>query len=75
MALSLKELGARITKARKRKGYSQEQLSELAGLSVSQLGRVERGTKCINLITLAQICKRQIATDRFQGNKESTVPG
>ena len=52
-----KEIGARIRKQRKEKELSQEQLSELIGISLSFLGHIERGTRMASVETLARICK------------------
>lgn len=48
-------IGERIREARKKKGWSQEKLSEEIDLATAFLSRVERGRSQINLKRLAQI--------------------
>lgn len=48
-------IGERIREARKRKGWSQEKLSEEIDIATAFLSRVERGHSQINLKRLAQI--------------------
>ena len=51
------KLGNRIREARKSKGYSQEKLSELAGISPNYLSRVETNNGgIISLPALLKIC-------------------
>lgn len=45
------ELGARIRKTRKNKGYTQEVLAEKSGIGVMYLGEIERGVKMPSLKT------------------------
>ncbi len=52
---SLRKIGARIRQARKEKGYSQERLAELCGISDTYLGRLERGEKQPSLDTLVRL--------------------
>ncbi|WP_375403011.1 helix-turn-helix domain-containing protein [uncultured Sphingomonas sp.] len=47
--------GARLRSLRGDRGYSQEQMAELAGLDRSFYGRVERGTQNVALTTLARV--------------------
>lgn len=48
-------IGERIREARKKKGWSQEKLSEEIDIATAFLSRVERGHSQINLKRLAQI--------------------
>lgn len=50
-------IGERIREARKKKGWSQEKLSEEIDVATAFLCRVERGHSQINLKRLAQISK------------------
>lgn len=50
-------IGERIREARKKKGWSQEKLSEEIDVATAFLSRVERGHSHINLKRLAQISK------------------
>ena len=53
----LKELGENIRSARKNKKLTIEILSELAGISESFLGTVERGESSISIETLVNLCQ------------------
>lgn len=53
-----KAVGRRIKERRMELGYTQEQLSELCGISTSYLGHIERGARTISvnmLYTLSEI--------------------
>jgi transcriptional regulator with XRE-family HTH domain len=56
MKMSLKHIGENIRAVRKNKELTIETLSELAGISESFLGTVERGESSISLETLINIC-------------------
>lgn len=43
------ELGVKIRETRKRYGYTQEKLSEMAGIGTMYLGEIERGKKMPSL--------------------------
>lgn len=52
------QLGARIAAARERSGFTQEQLAEQIGRSVSAVSRWERGKQeldCIDLLAIARV--------------------
>ena len=49
-------IGKRIRAQRKLKGMTQEQLSQTAGISLSFLGHIERGTRKLSVETLYAIC-------------------
>ncbi|NBK91706.1 XRE family transcriptional regulator [bacterium 1XD21-13] len=49
-------IGKRICQARKAKFLTQEDLSELSGLSVSAFSRIETGRNSTSLKTLAHLC-------------------
>ena len=56
-SLDYEKLGVRIREARKSKGYTQEKLSELVGISPNYLSRVETNNGgVISLPTLVRIC-------------------
>ena len=57
MSLDYSIIGERLKKARIKKGYTQEELSELIDVSVAFLSRVECGNTKINLSRLDQICE------------------
>lgn len=50
------ELGKRIRQQRMLARMTQEKLSEAAGISLSFLGHIERGTRKASLDTLVKIC-------------------
>ncbi len=50
------KLGIRIRNCRKSLNYTQERLSELAGISLSFLGHIERGTRKASVETLVNLC-------------------
>jgi len=54
---NLKRIGENIRNARKNKNLTIETLSELAGISESFLGTVERGESSISIDTLTNLCK------------------
>jgi len=56
MNIDYKIIGNRITKGRKLKNYTQENLAEYLGVSVSFVSRIERGATKLSLETLAKIC-------------------
>lgn len=58
MALDYKVVGTRIKNARKIKEITQEQLSDMMGISVAYLSRVERGSSTINLKRLTEISEK-----------------
>jgi transcriptional regulator with XRE-family HTH domain len=52
----LEELGNRIRKKRKERGWSQEELAEEANIDRSYIGGVERGERNLTFTILCQIC-------------------
>lgn len=50
------ELGERLRKRRRALHFTQEQLSERAGISLSFLGHIERGSRKPSLETIAKLC-------------------
>jgi transcriptional regulator with XRE-family HTH domain len=53
----LTALGEAIRRNRKRMGYSQERLAQLAELDRSYLGQIERGENSVALLPLAKIAE------------------
>ena len=51
-----KNIGLRLSQARKVKGLTQEQLAELASFSVSEISRIETGRAETPLTTLQKLC-------------------
>lgn len=54
---TLTALGEAIRSNRKRLGYSQEQLAQLAGLDRSYLGQIERGENSVAILPLGEIAR------------------
>ncbi len=70
--IELIAIGKRIKNRRKQLGYTQEQLSEMMGVSVQMVSNLERGNKAIridNLIHLSHILN--ISTDFILTGKHS----
>ncbi len=57
MEIDYKLIGQRIKEVRKKRGWSQERLSEAIDVTTVYISRVERGGSGINLKRLAQISK------------------
>lgn len=49
-------MGARVRQWRKKRGMTQEQLAERAGVSPSYLGHIERGTRIASINTIVELC-------------------
>lgn len=56
MAVDFSIIGKRLKESRKKKGLTQDQLSEKMGVSIAYLSKVETGKIHINLERLSQIC-------------------
>ena len=56
MAVDFNIIGKRLKEARKKKGLTQDQLSEKMEVSIAYLSKVETGKIHINLERLSQIC-------------------
>jgi transcriptional regulator with XRE-family HTH domain len=48
-------LGRRVARARRARGYTQEQLAECCGMTVKAISAIERGLVNVPLMTLARI--------------------
>lgn len=55
--LDYSKMGQRIRRERKRCKWTQEELADKAGISLSFLGHIERGSRIPSVETLAQICR------------------
>ena len=53
--MDLKPIGSRIKNAREAKGFTQEQLAEMIGLSPTHISVIERGVKAPKLETFIKI--------------------
>lgn len=54
--MDYKKIGMRIRQVRKAKGWSQDELANKCGISMSFLGHIERGTRIMSLETFGAIC-------------------
>ena len=72
---NLKRIGENIRAARKSKNLTIETLSELAGISESFLGTVERGESSISIETLINLCKvLDVSADSLIMHDEEPAP-
>ena len=53
--IDYKEIGARIRTERRKQNLTQEKLSEMAGISESFLGLIERGGRTLSIETMANL--------------------
>ena len=61
---TLKNIGKRLASARKSKGYTQEQLANLTGLSIKMFSAAENGHKAMRPENIIKICEcLSISTD------------
>ncbi len=75
MILDLIALGKRIQAVRKKKGLSQNELSELIDKTPTYLSYIENGTKCVSLDTFVDIVNslNTTADDLLKDSLENTV--
>ena len=52
-----KTLGNHIRELRRQKGYSQEQLADMAGLHRTYIGSIERGEQNVSIDNISKIAK------------------
>ena len=64
-------MGERLKKARLKKGYTQEKLSEMLNVSIAYLSRIETGATYINLKRLNQMCELLNITEGYVLNGAS----
>lgn len=58
MYYDIKESGKRIREARRKKGYTQAKLSELVGLEINSIARIEcgiKGTSIDRILLIAEV--------------------
>lgn len=55
--MDMKAIGKRVRAARRARDMTQDQLAELANISTSFVGHIERGTRVPSLETMWRICK------------------
>ena len=54
---TLVQIGKRLTETRKARGYTQEQLSDITGLSTKMLSAAENGHKAMRPESIIKICE------------------
>lgn len=70
----LKEIGMRLSSARKRVGYTQEQLGELTGLSIKMISAAENGHKAMRPENIVKICDcLSISTDYLLKGEDAAI--
>lgn len=70
----LMEIGHRLTEARKRAGFTQEQLGEMAGLSIKMISAAENGHKAMRPENIVKICDcLSISTDYLLRGEDSMM--
>ena len=75
MALDYKLIGERLKKARIKKGYTQEKLSEILNVSIAYLSRIETGATHVNLKRLNELCGILDVSEAFILNGASNNSG
>ncbi|MBQ2964309.1 MAG: helix-turn-helix transcriptional regulator [Clostridia bacterium] len=55
--INFKQIGQRVKNARNENGYTQEEFSEMLGVSVEHLSRIETGSCRPSLNLIERICK------------------
>ena len=58
----LKGFGARVRALREKRSLSQQELADMVGLHLSQLGRIERGSHAPSAVTLLALARALRAT-------------
>jgi transcriptional regulator with XRE-family HTH domain len=72
--LTPKELGQRLAKLRKNKGFSQEELSKAVNVSRSSLAQMELGNRRLDIIELYEIAMiLGFSIDQFMSGKFSAT--
>lgn len=70
----LKEIGIRLSLARKRVGYTQEQLGELTGLSIKMISAAENGHKAMRPENIVKICDcLSVSTDYLLKGEDAAI--
>lgn len=68
------DLGFKIRQLRRQKSLTQEQLAEIAGISPSFLGHIERGTRIASVDTLVALCNALEVTPNYLLSASLTQP-
>lgn len=70
----LREIGTRLSTARKQAGYTQEQLGEMTGLSIKMISAAENGHKAMRPENIVKICDcLSISTDYLLKGEDATT--
>lgn len=75
MALNFVQVGKRVREMRKRRGLSQQKLSEIAGITPSSVSYIEGGLKCMSLDTFVSVANalRVSADELLKDSIENTI--
>ena len=70
----LRDIGKRLSASRKRSGLTQEQLGEMAGLSIKMISAAENGHKAMRPENIIKICEcLSISTDYLLKGSDATL--
>ncbi len=70
----LKEMGQRMTLARKKAGYTQEKLADATGLSIKMISAAENGHKAMRPENIVKICNcLSVSTDYLLKGEDATL--
>jgi transcriptional regulator with XRE-family HTH domain len=72
--MDYKSMGHRIRKCRAEKHLTQEKLAELAGISLSFLGHIERGTRKASLETIVNLANALGASTDYLLQESLEIP-
>ena len=75
MALNFVQVGKRVSEVRKRRGLSQQRLSEIIRKSPTYISYIEGGLKCMSLDTFVTVANAlQVSADELlKDNIENTI--
>lgn len=63
--IDYKDFGARVRELRRKNSLTQEDLAEMAGISTSFMGHIERGSRIASLETLVLLCNALKTTPEY----------
>lgn len=75
------EIGQRIRRIRKAKGYSQERLAEMTGISVTHMSHIETGNTKLsievfyNIVTALECTSDELLFDLSENSRQLVLPG
>lgn len=70
-----REIGRRTQRRRQAKGYTQEKMAELVGVSITTISRLETGERMVGVIKLMQIAEALgVTADALLYDPETKMP-